>query len=243
MMRAVGGAVLAAGVLAAGTAGAVTMTAVIEGTITAGVDETGVFGTANTSLDGKAVTVTYTFDPDLAPARDTLTEFDQAYGGPGYGLALFPSVLAQITIGGFTRQVTGTHYGYFISIDDAYFGYDVWYGIVYDLTQVAGNLTVNSFIQTNFRDRSEYLPLGLEEPFSLAALPLTVENYNRFLIEESDGFGGDVTYAYGDFNVTSIRVSRADVSPVPLPASVWMLLAGAGGIVAAGRRRKPQACA
>jgi hypothetical protein len=239
MIRSVVGAALAAGLLTAGAAEAVTMTAVVKGTITSGYDQTGEFGAAETDLTGAGVTVTYTFDPDLAPIRNTPgTGYDEAYGGAAYGTADWPSLLAEVTIGGVTKTLTGSFYGIFGIYDVAYGGYDLWNVTVYDFDD--GNISgVNetSYVQTVFYDYSDFLPEGLEDPFHLTALPNSAYQSSYFQFVRYDYTSAIYTdYAYGSFTIDSIRVTSG-VAPVPLPATGFLLVAGLAGLAAARRRR------
>lgn len=240
MIRSVAGAALAAGLLTAGAAEAVTMTAVVKGTITSGYDQTGEFGTAYTDLTDEKVTVTYTFDPDLAPVRNTPgTGVDQAYGGAGYSTADWPSLLAEVTIGGVTKTLTGSSYGLFDIYDVAYGGYDLWQGTVYDYFYDANvsSVTESSYVQTYFYDNSDFLPEGLEDPFHLTALPNSAYQISSFQFVTFDyGSGTYLDWSYGRFSIDSIRVTSG-MAAVPLPATGFLLVAGLAGLAAARRRR------
>jgi hypothetical protein len=234
MIRSVAAAALAAGLLTAGAAEAVTMTAVIEGTIYSGYDYTGEFGTADTDLTDEKVTVTYTFDPDLAPDRSTDgTSIDEASGGAAYGTGQWPSLLAEVTIGGVTKMLTGTYLGFFGSYDDSDGGYDEWYGAVQDYDfDTAASGVVYAYVY----DYTEFLPFGLEEPFDFASLPSQVTAFGYFAFTAPDGLGGYDENAYGSFTIDSIRVTSG-MAPVPLPATGLLLAAGLAGLAAARRRR------
>lgn len=86
---------------------------------------------------------------------------------------------------------------------------------------------------------------GSASEFDLFAGPVDVANNTRFFdalwiewtggnLVLSNGRGGTATL--GSRNVT---LAGDPLAPIPLPAAAWMLLAGLGGLAAAGRWRKP----
>jgi hypothetical protein len=80
------------------------------------------------------------------------------------------------------------------------------------------------------------LPVALGDGLQLASFSLVKDGSANSTFDPATGVWtlkeGKTGKLYIKANVTEVP------SPVPLPAAAWMLLAGVGGLVAAGRRRK-----
>jgi hypothetical protein len=79
------------------------------------------------------------------------------------------------------------------------------------------------------------VPLSFDNPFSRTSdyFPGDLRGSFSQSTYDENGFVGEEYYSLA---LTQITVSR--VSPVPLPASVWLLLAGVGGFAVLKARRR-----
>lgn len=68
---------------------------------------------------------------------------------------------------------------------------------------------------------------------------LTIDGVNYFIAVSGFDIGDSFLTLEGQSNTAKLTGSfTADVAPIPLPAAGWMLIAGAGALVAAGRKRR-----
>ncbi len=233
---------LAAAVLAA-PAGAATMQAVYTGTVNNGYDETGLFGTPQTFLDGLAYSVTYTYDTGLGNLSSGLGT-DTLTGGSAYGTQS-PLLSAVVSIGGIAQSLLGSYQTYIAVTDLAAAGIgSVGINTVHladDSTTdpLSGNSTTR-YVGLSAQDTTLAGPFTITSPFTAPSLG---GNFLHSVIDAATGTG---TQTYVVFNPGLLTVTTVGggggggPAPVPLPASALALLAGLGGIGAMRLRRRSQ---
>lgn len=220
------------------------------GNVSNGTDATGVFGSANSSLNGDAYTLVYNFNSSMGrflnryangPPDSTGSELS---GGPGFGSNLFSSPGdAVLTING--RSVT-------IAVNSGLYsqGYSQYYALnygsnifteqhVYDLVNDPSHtsLYVENNIDTYINDYTLKVPLLLTTPYTLTIGP-GVDTYSQFSLFAHDWSNGnnwgpwqtDFVQAYGTLTPTSVTVSA--IPELSTWAMMILGLAGIGGYMA-----------
>jgi hypothetical protein len=226
-------------------AAAVTMKAVVTGTITEGFDATGVYGAARSDLAGKAVTVTYIFDPDLAGDGSTSPGYMNVVGGVDFGFpGQSPLLSVLVSIGTTTRGFAGGFKDYFsvrdVTAPAVFDPFEQWYGLAYSYLEANdGASTFLDYVEsTVFYYYDGVITADLEAPFDYQVVPETSFRKGSFETKSVDPLNDFFEAASGEFEIDRIVVTRADdVAPVPLPASALLLLGALGGIAALRRRR------
>lgn len=79
------------------------------------------------------------------------------------------------------------------------------------------------------------LPIALGHGLQLASFSFLKDGGSNSTFDPATGVW---TLKEGKTGRLYIKANVTEVSPIPLPAAAWMLLAGVGGLLAAGRRRK-----
>jgi hypothetical protein len=215
------------------TAYAVPMKAVFTGTVSNSSDQTNVFGTGGSNLNGLAYSMTFFYDPSMVGVgRSTTGSYDQAYGGTLYGSGLLdPVSSALLTINGHAETVLGSYFG-------SVYNYGNYYAArqVLDYSDNGINYIYREFYNEVY-DFSNGLPIDLETPFSVNIL----NGGGQFYFYNYDyALGQYTTASVGSLTPESLTVTR--VSAVPLPAALPLFVAGLGGL-ALMRRRKSRATA
>lgn len=222
--------VVAAGVALAATAiNAATVTATYTGTVEGSLDENGVFGAPGGNVNGASFTATLIYDTSIG--RSTGPNSDSLGGGAG-GLPS-PLISAGLVIDGTLLSFSGTN-GTEVSLD---FGSSTCGHRVSD-DSVAGSLTTSQNL--NFRVLDPAFPSNLDLAYSGDPGPFgaTPSQFNYSIFDSDTGF---FLQTFGVFDVSNLTIAVDDgpvdppPSPIPLPAS-GLLLAGALGVVASGRR-------
>ena len=222
---------LLAGGLIVQPASAATILITYTGTVSSGMDETGVFGAAATDLTGKAFTSVYTLNYPIFGAADVSgTNYHETYGGAIYGSNTVSPLSAQITINGVTKSLSGAYSG-----DHSL---QALPGTVSRILDQVGDDNQNNIINFISNDVNDVInSLNFSDPVS----------YNLKFGDYSDGgfhLGhlsdlNRVSDAVGNFNNLSVKVES--VGAVPEPATWALLLMGFGmvGATLRIRRREP----
>jgi hypothetical protein len=224
-------AVAASGLLAAMPAAAVVKIAKYTGTVAYGFDQTGVFAAPGSDLTGYSWVATYTYDKALGGYQFTDgVNYDNSYGGPGYGIAGSPVLSSTITINGVTRSLPGAWAGY------AYTG---TYPFVQHYNQDYSDDGITYI--SNYNNNYSYVagtPASLDQNFGPVASAIS---YGYTQWEAFDYTTSTYTeYAYASMSTDAVySVGNA----VPEPASWALMITGFGLVGAAVRRRRTYATA
>jgi hypothetical protein len=100
---------------------------------------------------------------------------------------------------------------------------ETWYSFAFKSAPASNEIVADSYVGPGFLDfeGSNLLSIGGIDVAAGSVFEFTVTTDSRFS-----------QLYYGTASATEIS------APVPLPAAAWMLLAGAGGLVAVARKRK-----
>jgi hypothetical protein len=188
---------------------------VYTGSVTAGIDETGVFGVAGADLANAGYLATFLVDTSLG-TRTTDANNDQVEGGLLEPMRS-PVLSAEITINGVS---------YAFGVD--YLGYERRFNN--GLNASSGHTHAEHIGATGFRSignaldiasnlSSPLIPLDLDTPYSTD----TSFGNGSFVTYDLDiGRGVYLVHAFGSLTADHVTVSR--VQEVPEPASVSLLL-------------------
>jgi hypothetical protein len=196
-------------------------TATYSGTVDQGLDTTGVFGPANTSLAGASYIATFTYDRTLGSSNTIGT----SAGGSLFGTTS-PIIAASLRINNITWIIpAGADDFVRTSVSP-----EVWHYV--SSRKIVGAGTQRD--QVNYRGFPVTAPESLDQ--NVAPVPavgggsftiLTMNNFNNaFMVFAQGSFSNDAIYSVGD------------VASIPEPASWAMLIAGFGLTGAAMRRRR-----
>ncbi len=224
--------IAAAFVALAGTASAVTMSAEYTGTVVSSYDQTDTFGAGiGSSLDGMAYSLVFLYDTP-AGYLNSGPNFVQQLGSEMLGFEN-PMISATITINGVSLSVSPTdssNYRY----DDGYTAYAQDNAGYYFNDMVT---IVSQYVSDIFYSVTGFIPPDFSLPFAVAG---GLGNGGIFSFQEFDNNTGVFfTNVSGSLIVETLTVTRVGdvLPPVPLPASLPLLLVALGGIAALRRRR------
>lgn len=217
-------------------AAAVEHIATYTGVVNMGYDLTGVFGTANSVLDGKEFSLTFTV---TTPAPGALVRSDSVINrirsGSQYGIP--SSVSAIMTIGEYSMSISGDWYGEADRVNDSLRDDGTELDVVYHWA--AGSQDMNG------GRRSSYAQVALVSwvneiiDSSYLAAPL---NYNvrpgesgqaRAHLYESDANGQETIRTWANLDVRHVLIQP---TAVPEP-STWAMLVFAFGLLGNAMRR------
>jgi hypothetical protein len=238
-------AVAALGLVASLPAQAATMKAVVTGTIYNSYDQTGVFGDADTDLNGKSVTVTYIYDPEAAGYRFSAPGiYDIAYGGTAYSITDSPGITTTVKVGSVSQIFDVGYSDYFNAYDYSFSdSYDYWFGqSTGDSSDPETGFLAQDYVYSHvYRYYDTAFDGDLESEFEMTvdALPVPDSFFGYFSTYDYDPSEGYTNYAYGYYSLDRIVVSRVDdgIAPIPLPATGWLLLGALAGASFLRRRR------
>ena len=224
--RLIAAAVAAAGLLAAMPAAAIVKIATYSGTVSDGFDTSGVFGVANTNLTGASWVAIFTYDKLLGGLQVSGADFDESYGGQGYGQSgQSPVTNVSITINGVTKSISGEWASHALTATSpavAHYGEDL---VDDDATYMVHFISLNA--------TPHGAPASLDKNFAPVTTTLT------------DSAAGWFTYDYASGKLsesaTAILDGSADYavsSAAPEPASWALLIAGFGMVGVMLRRRR-----
>ena len=201
------------------------------GTVFAGYDQTGVFGSPGADLTGNSYVAHYVFDTTQGFTYSSPTQ-NYVIGGTGYGVAS-PLVSASVTVGGQTVTIAGDVAEIAGYNDGSSFSQQFHYA---GLFTNDGITEVDNYSENSIYNYGDAIPSSLTGPFTYntAAGDGT---YGYVLISTYDyGTGNYDTYTYADASITRLTVGPAGSVPEP---STWALM-GVGFAVLAifGVRRK-----
>jgi PEP-CTERM motif len=237
MILRAGLAALALGV--AGSASAAEYLATFKGTIVSSFDQTGEFGSAATSLDGKSFEAIYTLSYPTPGAFEFNNGSSIHYirGGTQAGNA--SPVSAKLKINGVTQSVGGQFFGQAVRQRLPNSAGGVNDTVTYSATDLSDDgvnfyvFTVFSLVQSNSAFLSS---LDLTAPLNYV-LPQSAVSFDGFTIQEFNYRSGiDTRLAYGSFSTESLTISA--LGAVPEPASWAMMIAGFGLVGGALRNAK-----
>ncbi len=228
-LRSLAVAATAAALLSTTPALAAVKIATYSGTLAAGYDFTGVFGTANTDLTGASWVATFTYDKTLGGFQSTdSSSFDRSNGGSVY-LNGSPIISSTITINGITKVVLGQSDGqvytastprvFHVAIDFSDNGIS---GTDNELILDVVPVSAPASLDQNFGPVAATVNFSLVQFYTYDALSFAT------LESASADLGTDVTYSVSD--------PVPDTGAVPEPASWALMIAGFGMVGAAQRR-------
>ncbi len=215
------------------TVDAKTVKITYTGSVKSGFDETGEFGAANSSLDGKSYKAIYTFD-DATPGiyTDTFgTFFKETYGGINY-LNVSP-VSALLTINGIAQSFSGVFNGIAhqenedSSLDKVYHyvedynpdGDDYYHDTLYNYIYSYPNNIVDSIDLTG---PLNYAVQDQDHAYGYAKI------FHKDYVDDTG-----LRYAYANLSPQSVTITAVPEAPT------WMtMIAGCGCVGVALRRRK-----
>lgn len=199
------------------------------GTVSSGFDQTGVFGSANSFLDGSAYTASYTFETTNGIFISNAAH-NYAYGGTAYSVAS-PALSSTITINGNTVSISGNYFGQIFGQNSGTFSQVYHHATDY---VTSGSSYYLAQMYNSVFNYSNTLPYSLTGPLSYSVTAgdtsygyMSIENY-------SSSFDGYTEYAYVNLTPDHVTIS----APIPEPETYAMLLAGLGLLGFAARRRK-----
>lgn len=206
--------------LAAVPAAAVVKVATYTGTISSGLDATGVFGAPNTDLIGKTATIKFVYDINIG-TRDSSPGRDFVYGGTSSANAN-PILKSSVTIDGVTSTINGKDGVAFV------------FGLVGTMEHQNNFVSMSSASIEQYQDTAinilSNIPASLADNMPQQTFTGTVS----FLRNRYDYSTNATTmYATGSFNSGTVLIT----SGVPEPASWTMMIAGFGLVGIAARRR------
>lgn len=221
-----------AGAIVFGAANANPVTVIYQGSVSDGIDYSGVFGTPSADLTGAHFTAVYTIDRSLP---NLVTSYPPHYseidGGSLYGFSV-AAINATLTINGVTIAMPGVVQG--SAFNAVNVGYSQIYDIAYDDFDNGVDYSHTGIWTTVKNDT------GLDDflPSYDFATPFT------HVVRASDTAQG-VFWAYSYDSTTGVWIAaQADLVPtsvtvVPEPAMWLMLMAGFGvlGTALRGRRQ------
>ena len=225
------GAIAAAALFSAGQAGATVYGAQYTGIVTSGYDLTGLFGTANASLNGKAYTETFLIDTSAGGFFSSTApnaSYQKDLGGTVNGF--LASVSASITINGITQSLNGN------SLSSARIGYNPSTS-VYDIFDKAED---SSSSATTFTDN--YITGGVTSsvpgaiPTVFGSYKIAVDGVNYQNLGSAFQF-----YTVDTGTSTALIKTQGILSPTsatPEPLTWVLMMFGIGGIGIALRSHK-----
>lgn len=225
-IRVVGAATLAALFLGAPSAGAAIVGVTYTGTVSAGFDQIGLFGSPNSDLTGDSYQVTYTFNTMIGTYFSTPTE-SSASGGTSVGTAS-PSLGVTVTINGVS--VSSNLNGYFDQIygyNDGSSSSEQYHSTSYSNVTPDGKNALN--YATNYvYAASLALPASILTPYNYD-VQANDNQAGTISFSTSDNSGAQTLDAWASANITN--VAETLISPGPNPGAG---LAGLAALVVAG---------
>ena len=200
------GALGVAALMASSAASAKIMVATWTGTVSSGSDVTGVFGPANSSLNGDTFTVKFTYDTDLGTRLTSPGVSDEVEGGSLYGV---PSpLMATLTINGIPKTIAGI-YQAALGQDDTTYVEDIAYDVY----------VTNNTQFLNFVDLRAYVPgvpLNIEDSFA----PIAVNSYSGHF--QLYSYNGNSTFYQASGALTN---DTYEIQPLAVPEpAAWVLM-------------------
>ena len=209
---------------------AVVKIATYTGTISSGLDSTGVFAAPGTDLPGYSFTATYTYDKLRGSLNVTDVGYDVSFGS---GLNS-PIIASNITINGVTKSISNTGFGY---VGVTLPPWTPYFYIRHDSGE-------------NFDDGATSMSRQLTTRGVAASLPATLDqNWGPVSVSNSlNEFNGMSFYGYDYLLDTTTEAVSARFGPdmvytvtgdsVPEPTSWALMIAGFGMVGVALRRRE-----
>jgi hypothetical protein len=193
------------------------------GTISTGLDVTGVFGVANTSLTGDSFSVSFVFDTTKG-ATSSSPDRNNVYASGNSS----PALSAVITISGHSVSIGvpnyyGDIYGYSNGVYSEQF---------HEASRVTnGNISTDSHVTASISNSDATLPVGIIGPPTYTVKPPdTVGGF--FQIDTHNNNTGAGQFAWGRLTPLTLTVSAS----VPEPSTWSMMLLGFVGLGLAARR-------
>ncbi|MGZ5805323.1 MAG: VPLPA-CTERM sorting domain-containing protein [Xanthobacteraceae bacterium] len=202
------------------------------GTITNGVDNTGVFGPANTSLTGDKISVAFTFDVAQGVLSNGAT-FSQLVGGGNATVTINNISVNILTL----PAIPGATTTLLLNQDNGFgnrFTHEIVNTLFFD-----NSTFVSERADVSVSDPHGIIPVSILQPYTLIVDPgqgngqFTYDNHQPFQPPPGVPFDHSDD-ANGSFTVETLTVAEA----TPLPAAMPMLASGLGLMGFAGWRRK-----
>ncbi len=224
--------------------------ATYSGTITSGLDVTGVFGSPNTDLAGAHYTSTFLFDTSLGEliSLSGLSYLEDLRGGSSFGPIATPLISSTFQIGAISVFVRSNEIG------------ELFASLAGDV-DAFGNIASDSFANTGyfFNDVNSFASEinGSEIQNHTGALPGNFDTPFTYHAVAGDTLLGSFFYEHYDYHTQVEQTVRATLAPdtiiigpmsdpnpppsslVPEPATWALMLTGFGLAGAALRRRSP----
>jgi len=206
-------------------ASAATYLITYTGTVSSGVDSTGVFGTKWTNLAGNSFTVVYTLTSPQ-PGSETYSSGPTAYARGGSSSGTISPVSATITIKGITQTIDGSSFGQAYQFNDASDDSVSHVAQQYSLNETSYvNNTISSSVN-NIVNSTDYTAalnyLGQADDYRSGSFQI-----ERYYVAGN----GDYVFtglAYGNLISNSVTIAAVDAAPEP---ATWaMMIAGFGGV-------------
>lgn len=213
-------------------ASAATYLITYTGTVSSGVDSTGVFGTKWTNLAGNSFTVVYTLTSPQ-PGSETYSSGPTAYARGGSSSGTISPVSATITIKGITQTIDGSSFGQAYQFNDASDDSVSHVAQQYSLNETSYvNNTISSSVN-NIVNSTDYTAalnyLGQADDYRSGSFQI-----ERYYVAGN----GDYVFtglAYGNLISNSVTIAAVDAAPEP---ATWaMMIAGFGAVGGSLRRR------
>lgn len=218
-------------------ASAATFKAVYTGTVNSSSNQTGEFGTTEVQgLDGLDFVLTFIYDPSVG--LEFSNSAIRSVSGGTITATSSPIIMSSISINGVTRTVDGAFAG---SV-----GVQVTEPCPNCLDSVdhfaqafvsAPSRELNYALSAQILDFDLPIPLSLTTPFGFTVPAAPLSSFGFFSFFDSID-GVLVESVSGSLTLQTVSVSEVrDVSPVPLPAGLPLLLAGLGALAVVRKRR------
>lgn len=227
--------------LTAASAEAATMKAVYTGTVYSSYDQTGVFGEADTSLDGLSYLLTFIYDTALGNRNTLPGYYDEVSGGEVYSASTDPILSAKLTINGKSFSVDGSYQGFAgVQSDNSSYSNYYHYAHEYDPGDEDGKYKY-SYINQNSNFTEGTVP-ELDVATTLTGSYYSYWGYFQ-KYEYDYTTGAYLSYAHGYLDPDKLVITRytpddGGPAPVPLPAAAGLMAAALGALGTLARRRR-----
>lgn len=231
------GAIAAIFTLTTTSASAAIVTITYDGVVSSGFDQTGVFGPANTALDGDAFRVVYKFDTSQGVANLSPT-YNTIYGGSAIGTTS-PWLRTVATINGVSTNVNGGFYSEIVGSNIGNFS--VQFASVVDSVQMTdiNNITTvgQDQISTIAYGYPGNLPATIDQPFYVNTTGDLVSGNLSIFDYVSDANGNYISARFANADLATTSITETIDGGVPEPATWVVLMLGFGAAGAVLRRR------